>query len=607
MRWPSWTPDVEYRIRIALLAIAVLVCVALPYAVVRSNAEATDAASVQVVKTAGVKQKLFQLRLALREIESLVITRFAQVQQAPDTPDYQTLRGRIAPLLATLSKGTEDNIEQQNRVGALGAVLTGRLKMYDEAIQNIKENNYDAAATSIRQAAQLFGSRGYSLEIMAFEDDLYAQRTERLASLQRTSRWAMTGAMIAQLLLLGGVLYISERQAIYRRKAESLARLAVERSRLIVKTLREPIAVLDQQLNVLMTNQAFSEFYGRSVEEQDDIDLSELGEGAWNEPELRQRLLDVGARGREIWDFELEQRSSDGIERIVLVNARRMDVSSDADVEVKPSILLTVSDVTARRRYEERITELNDDLEIKIKQVSEINRELESFSYSVSHDLRAPLRHIAGFSDKLDAHLGDHRDEKSRHYLDVIGGAARRMSALIEDLLEYSRLGRNAFHIEPVNMNALISEVCEMLRSSCEERSIDWQLADLPNVIGDESMLRRVWQNLIGNAIKYTERREHAVIEIGLADSAAGENVFYVRDNGVGFNMAYAGKLFGVFQRLHKPSEFAGTGIGLANVRRIILRHGGRTWAEAEQDKGATIYFSLPVSADAIKKLGIHA
>ncbi len=604
MRWSSLTPDFEYRIRIILLAIALLVCIALPYAVIRSNAEATRAASSQVVHTAVIKEKFHELRLALVELENIVIAHFAEVPRTAGRPDYEAIRAEILPLLDELSVSTRDNIEQQNRIGALSAVLDGRLKLYDEAMRQLEASNYDAAASTIRQAAEFFGTRDYSIQILAFEDALYEKRTARLAKLEQSSQWALAGAMIAQLLLIGAVIFVSERQTQHRRRAESRARLAIERSRIIVQTMREPIAVLDPKLKVVMANQAFSEFYGLSSEPNEEVELGELGDGAWEEPELQQRLLDVGARGREIWDFELEQCSSDGIKRTVLVNARRMDLSDDAELDGKRSILLTVSDVTARKRSEERIIELNDDLEAKVKQVSEINRELESFSYSVSHDLRAPLRHIAGFSDKLGSHLGELADDKSHHYLDVIGSAARRMSALIEDLLDYSRLGRDSLRTEAVNMDQLVEDLLKMLESSYEGRSIEWKLAQLPIVEGDETMLRRVWQNLISNAIKYSAKRDHAVIEIGLGESEPGETVFFVRDNGVGFDMAYAGKLFGVFQRLHKPSEFAGTGIGLANVRRIINRHGGRTWAEAESNEGATIYFSLPKAVGAIQKSG---
>ena len=594
MRWPAWTPDFEYRIRIILLAIAVLVCVALPYAIIRGNADATLDASNWVVHTAVVKEKFHQLRVALIEMENIVLARFSQVPRAPGRPDYPTVRNEILPLLTELSEGTQDHVEQQNRIGSLHALVEGRLKLYDEAMLNIDASNFDAAAIKLRQAAELFGTREYANQILNFENELFAQRSARLADLQQTNRWTMTGALIAQLVLLGSVIFVSERQAIHRRKAESRARLAVERSRIIVQSLREPIAVLDPELHLLMSNEAFGEFYGAESVRRANITLDEVGDGPWKDPELHQRLLDVGARGREIWDYEFAQRCVNGIDRIVLVNARRMGLSEDAGIDDRPGILLTVNDVTARKRYEQRIGELNEDLERQVAQVSDVNRELESFSYSVSHDLRAPLRHIAGFADKLGIQIGASADERAHHYLEVISESARRMSNLIEDLLDYSRLGRSALRAEPVNFNALVAELVAMLEGSYEGRSIEWRIAELPLVIGDAAMLRQVWQNLLSNAVKYTSRREHAVIEVGRAESSNAETVFFVRDNGTGFDMTYAGKLFGVFQRLHKASEFAGTGIGLANVRRIINRHGGRTWAEAEPDKGATLFFSLP-------------
>ena len=594
MRWPTWTPDFEYRIRIILLAIAVLLCVALPYAVIRNNADTALEASNWVVHTAAVKEKFQQLRAALIDVENIVLARFAEVPRALGRPTYSSLRGEIMPLLAELSEGTQDHIEQQNRIGALQALVEGRLKLYDEAMLNIDANNFDAAAIQIRQAAELFGTREYSAQILDFENALYAQRSARLSDVRRTSSWAMTGALIAQLLLLGSVMFVSERQAMHRRKAESRARLAVERSRIIVQSLRAPIAVLDPELNLLMSNEAFGEFYGKGPVQLASVALDDVGQGPWQDPELHQRLLDVGARGREVWDYEFSQRCADGIDRIVLINARRMDLSEDAGVDDRPGILLTVTDVTARKRFEQRIGELNEHLEAQVAQVSEVNRELEAFSYSVSHDLRAPLRHIAGFADKLDVLLGASADERAHHYLEVIADSARRMSRLIEDLLDYSRLGRSALRAAPVNFNAMVAELVAMLEGSYDGRSIEWRIAELPLVIGDADMLRQVWQNLLSNAIKYTSRREHAVIEVGQAGSSNAEAVFFVRDNGTGFDMAYAGKLFGVFQRMHKASEFAGTGIGLANVRRIINRHGGRTWAEAELDKGATIFFSLP-------------
>ena len=597
MNRPMWLTRFEYPIRATLLAIAVLASIILPYWIIEGSASRTIDASTWVVHSAEVKETVYELKAALSDLESLVLSNLVDVPQQPQRRTYQETRATFEPLLRKLEDLTADNASQQSRLGALRVIVEGRIKLLDEAVSKIDSRNFDAASDQVRQAANLFGSREAAGGIIDAENVLFVERSEQLAIAKSRARWAMTVALSAQLLLLASIIFVSERQILHRQRAESRARLAVERSRLIVQSLREPIAVLDQDLHVLMTNQAFGEFYGEPAETSREVALEELGDGSWEEPELHQRLLDVGARGRELWDYELEHRSADGIERVVLVNARRMELSDDAEHGDRPGILLTVNDVTARKRYEQRIQELNEDLEKKVEKISEVNRELESFSYSVSHDLRAPLRHIAGFSDKLGTHIGSAADEKAHHYLGVISDSARRMSTLIEDLLEYSRLGRTAFRLEAVNMNALVADVIAMLQSSMEGRVIDWQIAELPGVLGDHAMLRRVWQNLISNAIKYTARRERARIEIGLAPSTATEFVFYVCDNGTGFDMAYAGKLFGVFQRLHKASEFPGTGIGLANVRRVISRHGGRTWAEAEPDKGATIFFTLPAVA----------
>ncbi|HEX7653387.1 MAG TPA: CHASE3 domain-containing protein [Verrucomicrobiae bacterium] len=227
------------------------------------------------------------------------------------------------------------------------------------------------------------------------------------------------------------------------------------------------------------------------------------------------------------------------------------------------------------------------------EKLREVNQELESFSYSVSHDLRAPLRHIAGFVDLLKKHATQ-LDEKSIRYLQVIGDAARQMGMLIDDLLVFSRMGRSEMRFETVSLATLVEESVQACGEDAEKRVIRWQIDPLPPVQADAAMLRQVWVNLVSNAVKYTRHRNPAEIHIGCQEDQNGEYIFFVRDNGVGFDMKYVGKLFGVFQRLHRAEEFEGTGIGLANVRRIITRHGGRTWATGALNAGATLYFSLP-------------
>jgi len=227
------------------------------------------------------------------------------------------------------------------------------------------------------------------------------------------------------------------------------------------------------------------------------------------------------------------------------------------------------------------------------ERLREANEELESFSYSVSHDLRAPLRHIDGFVDRLGKNPAVLADEKSKRYLGIISESARHMGNLIDDLLVFSRMGRTEMRETKVDLAAMVNNVIKEMAEETANRTVDFNSHDLPVVQGDPAMLHQVFANLIGNAVKYTRTRERAEIEISATETTK-EYIVFVRDNGVGFDMEYSHKLFGVFQRLHRSDEFEGTGIGLANVRRIIQRHHGRTWAEGKLNEGATIYFSLP-------------
>ena len=236
----------------------------------------------------------------------------------------------------------------------------------------------------------------------------------------------------------------------------------------------------------------------------------------------------------------------------------------------------------------------NTQLNQRASELEAAYRELEAFSYSVSHDLRAPLRHINGFVELLNDQA-ENLGERERYYLRIIADSARQMGMLIDDLLTFSRMGRSEMQRMTISTDSMVHEVVKTaLQGEPKERRIVWTIGPLPEVEADPSMLRQVWTNLIGNAVKYSRTRPTAEIEIGCDDTLEDEAIFYVRDNGVGFDMQYADKLFGVFQRLHRSEDFEGTGIGLANVRRIITRQGGRTWAEAVKDKGATFFFSLP-------------
>ena len=257
-------------------------------------------------------------------------------------------------------------------------------------------------------------------------------------------------------------------------------------------------------------------------------------------------------------------------------------------------VLAIIRDITTQKKDEEKIRELNITLKKQVAQLAEANRELETFSYSVSHDLRAPLRHITGFVKLLNKKNLEPLDPQSRHYLEIISESARKMGLLIDDLLNFSRMGRTEMLKTKIDFAHLVNEVASELTEDEKGRDIDWVIGALPVIEGDYSMLRQVMVNLLSNALKYTRTRPKTKIEIGVDTNRQDETIFYVRDNGVGFDMKYADKLFGVFQRLHDAEAFEGTGIGLANVQRIIHRHGGRIWAESTVDNGAAFWFSLP-------------
>jgi PAS domain S-box-containing protein len=336
--------------------------------------------------------------------------------------------------------------------------------------------------------------------------------------------------------------------------------------------------------------------YARILGMETDADLrGERTPDFWWDPADRTPYVEQLNRDGVIHNYLVRAKTRNGSPLVVLLSAHLVRDEQSEVVRIDG----TVVDFTARKAAEEEIERLNAQLEQRVldrtAQLDATNSELEAFAYSVSHDLRAPLRHISGFSSLLAERVGDGLDEKSRHYVDTISRSVREMGVLIDDLLEFSRAARAELTIEDVDMSAALAEALEPLRHETDDRDIEWSIGPLPAVIADRALLRQVWANLLGNAVKYTRGRAPACIEIGARDGdGAHEVVYWVRDNGVGFDMRYAHKLFGVFQRLHSVTEFEGTGIGLANVQRIINRLGGRVWAEAELDKGATFYFSLP-------------
>jgi len=384
-----------------------------------------------------------------------------------------------------------------------------------------------------------------------------------------------------------------------RRRVERELRLARDELAVEVVKRTEQASLLDLTHDTIFVrdmddvisywNHGAQELFGWTADQAIGKSSHELLHTVFPMP-LDQILAELIRTGR--WEGEVAKTKADGTQ--VVVSARW---SLRRDEQGRPvAILATNNDITERRRREERIRQLNADLERRSRELEASNKELEAFAYSTSHDLRAPLRHMAGYSELLQKRAAPVLDETSRRYVTMLLESAKKMGNLIDDLLAFSRIGRAEARNMLVSLDQLVAEAVDEVRREAPDRNIAWKISALPSLQGDRAMLKLALLNLISNAVKFTRTRAQAEIEVGCIDGRPDEVVVFVKDNGVGFDMQYVNKLFGVFQRLHRAEAFEGTGIGLATVQRIVARHGGRVWAESAEDGGATFYFSAPTT-----------
>jgi PAS domain S-box-containing protein len=487
--------------------------------------------------------------------------------------------------LQHLRRLTSDNPRQQERLDRLDPLIAARLARVEESIDRLRRAPADRTAQSDFTADASRANdeiRSVIREMLDEEASLRGQRDADVTASLRRTKWIVTLGGVSAGLLAGVASLLVYRETVQRERAEAELRRREALYRAVLSQFPNGAVLLfDSGLRYRLAE-------GRGLEE---VGLSKAGlEGhtIWEalppetcaaiEPAYRAALagqptsFEVPFRGRH-YALLVSPLSVEGDEMLGMV---------------------VTQDITDRKRAEDEVRRLNTELYRKIAEATAANQELEAFSYSVSHDLRAPIRHINGFVDMLQRHLGTNLDDAARRHLQTIARASRHMGQLIDDLLAFSRTGRAELLKARVSLGSLAREVIEGLAAETDGRSVEWKVDGLPDVTGDPALLRVVLTNLLGNAVKYTRPRDRAIIEIGPAAGAAGEVVMFVRDNGVGFEPQYADKLFGVFQRLHRSEQFEGTGIGLATVRRIVHRHGGRVWAEASVDRGATFYVALP-------------
>ncbi|MFA3781777.1 PAS domain S-box protein [Melioribacteraceae bacterium 4301-Me] len=469
------------------------------------------------------------------------------------------------------------------------------INTYNRIIHLRKERGFEEAAKAVR-------SREGKLALDKIQEDINQIRFEEQLNLQKIKSSVNDKLTISKyVIVLGSFLNLvivilfslflrADIKA--REKAENLLKESEEEFRSIFEQAAVGAAIVSIDGKFLKTNYKLCEILG-----YDEKDICSLSFPDIVHPQDLKTHYDYINKilSGEITSYTTEKRYIKKDRSTIWVNVA---VSVVKDEKAQPKhMIVVVEDISVRKKLSLELQNLNRELENKISlrtaQLEAANKELESFTYSVSHDLRAPLRAIDGFSKIIFEDYYDKLDQEGRRLLEIIGTNVSRMGKLIDDLLAFSRLGKQSLFKSEINTNLLINSIINDLMIDQTHRKIEFNIHKLPNIYADPNLIKQAFTNLLSNAIKYTSKKENAIIEVG-ANSSENENVFYIKDNGAGFDMRYYDKLFGIFQRLHTEKEFEGTGVGLALVKKIILMHEGKIWAESKLNEGAVFYLSIP-------------
>jgi PAS domain S-box-containing protein len=555
----------------------------------RTTTQAAKAAK-WVAHTQEVRASLASLYGSLAGAE-LALRDYVLTSETPHRDEYQRSIQDVRLQIGNLHRLTVDNAEQRQNVTELGALVTARSAAMTHALSAFADSGLVTARAAIAEERTntTRDARALTDRMAAIEERLLNARQADMAKVQEATGIALLATLAVACGVFAALFRGVHREMLARRRSESDLREANRFLDSLIENLPIMIALKDADtLRYVRVNRAVERLLGGSRDQLvgrsvDDFLPPEIAaavsasdrlalesDGGVDDPDHRVQTATLGLR---------------------IFHTMKVPIF---DPDGRPRFVLSIStDITERKLAEQAIQELNAALVSKAEQLTASNRELESFSYSVSHDLRAPLRAIDGFAQMLEEDYDARLDAEAKRYLAVIRANTNRLGALIDDLLEFSRLGRLPLSAREFDVDSLVREVvAEALDGHPAAPHVT--IGPLPPTWGDRTLLRQVWTNLIANAIKYSGKAAEPLIEVSGRHDAA-ENVYSIRDNGVGFDMEYADKLFGVFQRLHRADEFSGTGVGLAIVQRVVTRHGGRVWADGKVNGGAKFSFSLPV------------